>query len=190
MYRLQTFVLAALVALFLVGCRGGPDAPPPPEPEPDPLAPLSSDARLYYDNSGGIADSVRIVSRDAESWQELWQRATSRQSSPPDRPTVDFEENMVVAVGAGRMTPQDRIQVDSAGFVDERTVDGVEQEYFLIVVRTVEGCRRLEADAYPLEIVRVPRFDGPIRWEERRQQEECQQVRRGSGSDPGDGPTG
>ena len=185
MYRLQTFALAALAAFLLVGCRGGPDAAPPPGPEPDPLAPLSSDARLYYDNSGGIADSVRIVARDEASWQELWERATSRQTSPPDRPAVDFEENMVVAVGTGRMTPQDRIQVDSAGFVDERTVDGVEQEYFLIVVRTVEGCRRLEADAYPLEIVRVPRFDGPVRWEERRQQEECQQVRRGSGSAPG-----
>ncbi len=185
MYRLQTFALAALAAFLLVGCRGGPDAAPPPEPEPDPLAPLSSDARLYYDNSGGIADSVRIVARDEASWQELWERATSRQTSPPDRPAVDFEENMVVAVGTGRMTPQDRIQVDSAGFVDERTVDGVEQEYFLIVVRTVEGCRRLEADAYPLEIVRVPRFDGPVRWEERRQQEECQQVRRGSAGAPG-----
>ena len=185
MYRVQTCLMALLTALVLAGCRGGGEAPPPPpEPEPDPLAPLSSDARLYYDNSGGIADSVRIVARDQESWQELWERATSRQTSPPDRPAVDFEQEMVVAVGAGRMTPQDRIQVDSAGFVDERTVDGVEREYFVIVVRTIEGCRRLEADAYPLEIVRVPRFDGPVRWEERSEQEpDCQQAFRLS--DPG-----
>ncbi len=165
--------LGALVLLALGGCRGGgaPAAPPPAEPvvQQNPLAPLASSARLYYDNSGGIADSVRLVVRDDEGWAELWSRATSRQSSPPGRPAIDFENEMVVAVGAGRMTPLDRIQVDSAGFFQERTVDGVEEEYFLIVVRTIEGCRRLDADAFPLEIVKVPRFEGSVRWGERRE---------------------
>lgn len=172
--------LFIMVALVLAGCRGSAPAaapPPPPEPEPDPLAPLSQSARMYYDNSGGIADSVRIVVRDDQAWEELWSRATSRQSSPPGRPTVDFDDQMVVAVGAGRMTPQDRIQVDSAGFYTERTVDGEESEYFVVVVRTFEGCRLLDSDAFPLEIVRVPRFDGPIRWEERRErQTDCPQA--------------
>lgn len=173
--------LLVLGVLLLAACRGSapvPVPPPLPEPEPDPLAPLSQAARLYYDNSGGIADSVRIVIRDEAGWTDLWSRATSRQSSPPNRPTVDFEDQMVVAVGAGRMTPQDRIQVDSAGFYTERTVDGEEAEYFVVVVRTFEGCRLLDSDAFPLEIVRVPRFDGPIRWEERRQrQTDCPQSR-------------
>lgn len=168
-----------LATLALGGCRGSAPAaaPPPPEPEPDPLAPLAQSARLYYDNSGGIADSVRIVVRDEAAWEDLWSRATSRQSSPPGRPSVDFGEQMVVAVGAGRMTPQDRIQVDSAGFYTERTVDGEEAEYFVVVVRTFEGCRLLDSDAFPLEIVRVPRFDGPVRWEERRdRQADCPQL--------------
>jgi hypothetical protein len=165
-------ILTSALLLALGGCRGGGGSPPPPQPaavQPDPLAPLASSARLYYDNSGGIADSIRAVVRDDGAWEEIWQRATSRQSSPPDRPAIDFENQMVVAVGAGRMTPQDRIQVDSAGYIHERTVDGAEEEYFVIVVRTIEGCRRLEADAFPLEIVRVPRFDGPVRWAERRE---------------------
>jgi hypothetical protein len=180
MQRFALWSLVALIALVAAGCRGGGDEPPsPPEPEPDPLAPLASSARLYYDNSGGISDSLRVVVRDEDDWQDLWDRATSRQSSPPSRPTVDFTEEMVVAVGTGRMTPQDRIQVDSAGFYTERTVDGAEEEYFIVVVRTHEGCRRLEADAYPLEIVKVPRFDGSVRWEERREQAtDCDQEAR------------
>ncbi len=178
--------LLILVALVLAGCRGSaPAPPPPPEPEPDPLAPLSQSARLYYDNSGGIADSVRLVVRDDQAWDDLWSRATSRQASPPPRPTMDFDDQMVVAVGAGRMTPQDRIQVDSAGFYTERTVDGEEAEYFVVVVRTFEGCRLLDSDAFPLEIVRVPRFDGAIRWEERRERQmDCPQARLGSLGNP------
>jgi hypothetical protein len=166
----------ALLALSAAGCRGG-GALSGPAPVSDPLSPLSSAARLYYDNGGGIADSVRVVVRDAGAWEELWARATSRQASPPDRPSVDFSDEMVVAVGAGRMTPQDRIQVDSAGYHRQRTVDGIEEEYFVVVVRTIEGCRRLEIDAFPLEIVKVPRFDGPVRWEERRERPtECEQT--------------
>jgi hypothetical protein len=163
-------VLGGLV--LLAACRGGGAPtivlPPPPPPAPDPITPLASSARLYYDNGGGIADSVRFVVRDPEGFTALWQRATSRQTSPPPRPNIDFHEEMVLAVGAGRMTPQDRIQVDSAGFFTERTVDGAEATYFLVIVRTVEGCRLIESDAFPLEIVKVPRFDGPLRWEERR----------------------
>jgi hypothetical protein len=176
MQRLIPWSIAILAAIALVACRGGGDPPPlPPEPEPDPLAPLASSARLYYDNSGGIADSIRMVVRDEAEWEDLWTRATSRQSSPPPRPQVDFGEEMVVAVGAGRMTPQDRIQVDSAGYYDERTVDGAEEQYFLVVVRTVQGCRRLDSDAFPLEIVKVPRFEGTVRWEERTERDtDCQ----------------
>jgi len=176
--------LALTGLILLSACRGGGAPtiilPPPPPPAPDPITPLATSARLYYDNGGGIPDSVRFVVRDPEGWDGLWRRATSRQSSPPPRPDIDFREEMVLAVGAGRMTPQDRIQVDSAGFFTERTVDGAESTYFLVIVRTVEGCRLIESDAFPLEIVKVPRFDGPLRWEERRnRQTDCGSTREG-----------
>lgn len=164
------FCWLLLAALVLPACWGGSAPAPPTGPEHDPVMPLASTARLYYDNGGGISDSIRIVVRAPDAWNEVWERATSRQAAPPARPDVDFENEMVVVVGAGRMTPEDQIRVDSAGVRAERTVDGTLEEYFEIVVRTRLGCRRFESAAFPLEIVRVPRYDGTVRWTERREQ--------------------
>jgi hypothetical protein len=43
-------------------------------------------------------------------------------------------------------------------------------------VRTVQGCARFRTEAFPLEVVRARVFDGPIRWEERRQQVPCEEL--------------
>jgi len=84
---------------------------------------------------------------------------------------VDFGSHMVVVAGAGRMTPEDRIRVDSVGVREVTDAVGDEEEVLLVVVRTSEGCSRFNVDAYPLEIVRVPRFDGDVRFLERRESE-------------------
>ena len=89
-----------------------------------------------------------------------WAQATSTQPAPPPLPTVDFEREMVLVVGAGRMTPGDQIHVDSAG---------VRRDFFVAVVRTIVQCRPFPADAYPLEIVRVARSDKTATFVERRE---------------------
>jgi len=157
--------LVSLAALVLAGCgRGGPGAPEPPPP----WIAVGSEARLYSDNASGIQDSVRIVVRDAATMRDYWQRATSQQMSPPPPPVVDFNDEMVLVVGAGRMTPEDRIRVDSVVVRNEVTTTG-ERDVFTALVRVLEGCGRFQTDAYPVEIVRVRRFDGPVRFIERRE---------------------
>lgn len=164
--RLPLLVLALLVAA-VPACRRGGGGGPVLAPAPV-LAPLPEDALVYYDNSGGIQDSIRTVVRDAEGFDEVWRRATSTQESPPARPAIDFSREMVLVVGAGQMTPEDLIRVDSVG-VREESVPGTERTRFLeAVVRTVEGCLGFRAEAYPLAIVRVRRFDGEVRFTERR----------------------
>ena len=182
--------LLALAAGGLVACGGGP----PPVQGPEPLAPLAPANRIYYDNSGGIADSVRIVVRDAEAYAEVWDRATERQDDPPPAPAVNFEEEMVLVVGAGRMTPEDQIRVDSIGIREVTDPMGDTEEVLAVVVRTLEGCGRFAVDAYPLEIVTVPHFEGPVRFVERTQQDpSCgPQARRpgGAGAPSGAAPAG
>jgi hypothetical protein len=141
---------------------------PAPAQQEDVLGPVSTDSRLYADNTGGFADSLRLVVRDQAAWETTWQRATSGQTSPPPRPVVDFQEHMVVVVAAGRMTPEDRIRVDSVGVRSVRTEAGTLEDAFEIVVRTVTGCGRLRVDAFPFEIIRTRRFEGPVRFIERR----------------------
>ena len=161
--------LGALVAL--TACRSGGGPPPPEEPEA-PMVPLASGAELYYDDSGGVTQEVREVVRDPEGLREIWEQATEPRSEPPPVPDVDFEESMVLVVGAGRMSPGDRIQVDSAGVRTERTTED-EEEIFEVIVRTVEACVDVSGEAFPLHVVRVPRFDGRVSFTERSDEEEC-----------------
>jgi len=114
------------------------------------LTPVLSTARVYYDDGPAFRDSVRMVVRDGAAWRTVWAQATSAQPAPPPLPAVDFEREMVLVVGAGKMTPGDQIHVDSAG---------VRRDFFVAVVRTIVQCRPFPADAYPLEIVRVARSD-------------------------------
>lgn len=51
---------------------------------------------MYYDNSGGIADSLRLVLRDEAALHEIWRQATSRQAAPPPPPEIDFSRDMVI----------------------------------------------------------------------------------------------
>lgn len=160
--------LPAVLSLALLAAACGGSAPPVPASVMAPaLAPVGDGDRLYYDNSGGIADSVRIVVRTSDELTDIWARATSRQSAPPPVPTVDFADRMVVVVGAGRLTPEDQIRVDSVGIRTVTDAAGVDEDVLAVVVRTISGCGRFQVDAYPVEIVTVPRFGGDVRFVER-----------------------
>ena len=124
------------------------------------LTPVLSTARVYYDDGPAFRDSVRMVVRDGAAWRAVWTQATSTQPAPPPLPAIDFDRDMVLVVGAGRMTPGDQIHVDSAG---------VRQDFFVAVVRTIVQCRPFPAEAYPLEIVRVTRSDKTATFVERRE---------------------
>lgn len=160
-----------LLPLVLLAACGGGEPPEAPAPS-NPMVPLPGDAVLYYDDRGGIPDSVRVVVLDEPSWEDAWEEATSRRTDPPPRPEIDFEEYMVLVAAAGRMSPGDRIQVDSAGVRTERTTED-EEQVFEVVVRTIRGCGQITADVYPLTIVRLPRFDGRVTFVERAVQSEC-----------------
>lgn len=171
----MTPVIAGTLMILMTsaGC-GLLGSGPEPSPAVNPMVPLASGAQLFYDDRGGIPDSVRIVVRDENTWRTQWERATSQRADPPPLPDLDFREHMVLVVAAGRKSPGDRIQVDSAGVRTERTTEEVE-EVFEVVVRTVEGCAPIRSDIYPLTIVRVPRFEGRVSFVERVTSADCSQ---------------
>lgn len=159
-------VLLVAVVLSVAGCGrgGGPQGAAARGPV---WSPVPTTARLYYDNSGGIRDSLRIVVRDDATLRAVWSQATSSQSSPPPPPAIDFARDMLILVAAGRKTAEEQIRVDSVTI--QRVASDGGREAMFAIVRLDEGCQRFNIDAYPLEIVRVTRFDGPVEFVERRQ---------------------
>jgi hypothetical protein len=164
----QHAIALILIPLVLIGCRRSAPAVAPPPPPPPPAQPFPAPQRQYYDNAGGITDSLRMVIRDTEAFRGIWTRATSRQTSPPTAPILDFSNDMIVVVGAGRMTPEDHIRVDSAYVKRIMNADGRSEEVLVIRVTTTTGCGRIRVDAYPLEISRLRRFSGRVEFEDRR----------------------
>ena len=164
-FRPRTALLLVCASLALVAC-GGKSGPA----RPTPLAPPEV---LYNDNGGGIRDSIRQVIRSPGEFTTVWRKATSSQPTPPALPTVDFTKDMVILVAAGRRTPEDEIHVDSLFTRSELTPANKNVQTLSVVVRTAEGCGRMRIDAFPVQIVRVRKFDGPVKWEERRVKQTC-----------------
>jgi hypothetical protein len=164
------FILLLATVALIPGCgRGRGVATPPAAP---PAAPIAPAALLYYDNGGGIQDSLRLTIRDEDMFREIWTQATSTQPSPPAMPNVDFRRSMLLVVSTGRMTPEDMVRVDSVGVHQEVSPNGNRQRVMQAIVRTIRGCGGFSSDAYPLAIVQVERFDGPVRFTERRERTE------------------
>jgi hypothetical protein len=165
---LRNILLFLALAGLSAGC-GGPDtievAPPPPAR----VWPVEASNRLYRDDAAPLPDTIRQVIRDPDTFERAWDRATQAQVDPPPVPEIDFEEHMVVFVGAGRSDPGDAIRVDSVGFRRESVPGSPDEEIpvMYIVVRTILEDDPFPGESYPIEIVRVERSDRPIRWEER-----------------------
>lgn len=124
-----------------------------------PLRPILGTQQIYYDDGGGFPDFARIMVRDQERWEDVWARATFDQPSPPAMPVVDFQREMLIVAAAGRMSPGDRIRIDSVG---------VREDLYVVVVSTVVECEPFPADAYPVVIVRVPRDERAVAFSEKR----------------------
>jgi hypothetical protein len=162
--RLRPAVASAFLAVLVVACgRGGGVSAPAP------LNPIAIDAVEFETDAGGIADSLTVVIRDQETLAEMWSRATDRQQTPPPLPQVDFQRNMLLLVAGGRMPAGYDVRIDSIGIRQERVDESGRTRPVLVVQYTfTHACRRIARDAYPLEIVRVRRQDGEVRFDGRR----------------------
>jgi hypothetical protein len=123
------------------------------------MEPLEPGAQVYYDDETGFTDSLRLTIRDEETFRGVWEQATQRQATAPALPQINFQNQMVLLVSAGRMRAGDQIHVDSIGRREGRLV---------AVVRTTVECQEFPTVAHPVEIVRVKRSESQVIFLERR----------------------
>lgn len=118
---------------------------------------------LYHSSSSTLQHPHREVIRDSSRWAQVWGFTGRRESLPP----VDFSREMVIlaALGAYASTGYE-VTVDSA-----RVADG--QHLIYLHTTLNDYCPGGAAMTAPMDLVRLPRSDLPIRYAEYTVQRKC-----------------
>lgn len=165
------FRFLALAPLFLVlACSDGTDSlPPGVAPGTDlTLTRLAPDARPFGVFSG-LREPVRRVVRTDGAWTEMWAAIQQPVHPAPPAPAINFDQEMVIVVAMGEQR--------SGGYlvtierVSEAGDGGID-----VIVRTQRpgtGCATAAVLTQPLDIVRVPRRDGLVRFWDQDQPYTC-----------------
>ena len=119
---------------------------------------------------GGISQRSRLVIRDAEAFNQLWEQLTGQQSERPPLPKVDFSREMLVVAAMGtRPSSGFDIIVESACEVDNKLE---------VYVRSTDYSKcglQLGVITAPADIVRVAKTDLPVVFRETEVSPDCKE---------------
>lgn len=147
---LRAAILLGLgLSAALAGCGGAQESEAPPQP----LAQKTVDMDRY----SGVTEAQTVLISDATAWQDLWARHKREQDPVPRKPSIDFSQQMVVAVFAGE-------RPDTCAAV---TIQKVYRANNRLVVEYTEPppdpaavCSALTT--HPAQLVAIPRGPGPV----------------------------
>ncbi len=116
----------------------------------------------------GIADSQRVVIRDAVAWRQYWTVIHRPFIPAPAMPEVDFNREMVVLAALGARP--------SGGFLIR--IDSVTPDSARLVVQVTRivpgrGCALPAVVTQPVDLVRVPTTPLPVTFAEREERTDC-----------------
>jgi hypothetical protein len=155
----QSFLRAVLILALAVGTSGAqggqPRSPMSRTVERVVVTIRDTSAHVYHEDSGGIADSLRLVIGDSASFTEFWNRLV--RTKQPNRlpPVIDFGKHSVIVAALGaRGASGPRISIDTVR---------VQSDVRYVVVRRVlphEHCMDFTQGyelGRPVDVVVVPR---------------------------------
>jgi hypothetical protein len=121
-----------------------------------------------FEFASGLDTAARLVVRDAGAWKSLWAQIYEQRTPVPPVPTVDFSREMLVVAALGERS--------SGGYgilIDGASIEGAN---LTIAVRSISpggACGVTLAATQPVDIARLPRRDGVVRFVERAEVMEC-----------------
>lgn len=168
---MRTRLLVTLAAALLAGACGetptdGVD-PIQSTMDGDPV-PLERFNQYYPAFNSGFEKPVRIVVSTQPAWETAWRTIWQNASPVPPAPAVNFDTHVVLLAAMGmRSSGGYRIQVHAAA--------GRGDHLGVRVVETSPGasCFTTAAITQPVDIVKLPRTEFPIRWETEQVVHEC-----------------
>lgn len=109
---------------------------------------------VLTDYSSGISEPTRRLIDSSSEWETFWRRINETRRPPPEPPTIDFDESVVVAAAmGGRPTGGYTIGIQAVA----RSGDTL---YAEIRERSPgEGCGVTLATTQPVQAVRAPVSD-------------------------------
>ena len=171
---LKLLALAALAGTVACQTVAGPDRAPDRSGDESyrsadalPLERFRGDTAGYAGYSG-LKEPARLVIRDAEAWASLWATVHEGMWPQPALPTIDFGTEMVVAAALGtRPTGGYAIRIAEATQTAAGLTVSVE------AWSPGEECGVTAAITAPVDLVRLPRAEGPVAFEESSAVFEC-----------------
>jgi len=116
---------------------------------------------------GGISQRARLVIRDRDEFNELWQQIMRQLSDKPPLPEVDFSREMLIVAAMGSQPSAYELLIESACEVDNKLE---------VLVRSIKflPCG-LYAGLLPetVDIVRLPKTDLPVVFREAEFASDC-----------------
>ena len=156
----------ALLGVASPGCAPAPE--PPPSAASATSVPTDQPAtRLLSSVISGYTESAEEVIRDPAAWASAWRRL--HDANPATAlPEVDFDRSMVVLLALG-----ERSAGGHAVRFDELVRDGEGATVRYTVTSPGPTCMSTQAITSPVEVVRVARVAGTVRFERRMVQQPC-----------------
>lgn len=133
----------------------------------EPLFGLKMSGRRIPFLPGGISQRARLVIRDRDEFNELWNQMMRLASNKPPLPEIDFSREMIIVAAMGQQPSRYEIIIDSACEVDNQLEVVVRSTKFL-------PCG-LQAGLLPesVDIVRLPKTDLPVVFRETEATSDC-----------------
>lgn len=162
---------AALAPLVLVlACGNGTDSlPPGVDPGTElTITRLASSAGPFGFFSG-LREPTRRVVRTSDAWAELWAAISQPVHPAPPAPVIDFDKEMVIVVAMGEQRSGGyQVTIERVSEAADGGIDVV-----VLTQRPGAGCVTTAVLTQPLDIVRVPRRDGAVRFWDQAQTSTC-----------------
>jgi hypothetical protein len=152
--------------LLLGGCSGG--APTPGAETPAPVVTRIDSTAVVLDRGQGLGDPTRAVIRDSTGWAAFWTQAHALvEPAPSGPPVVNFADSMLLVAALGtRSTGGYGVGIDSVA-------RGATLRVFVTELHPAPGCMTTMAITWPVQVVRVARFEGSVDFVEQRRERPC-----------------
>jgi PrcB C-terminal len=155
----------APLLVAIAACSGG--APTPGAEVAQPIVIHIDSTAVVLASGQGLGDPTRAVIRDSTAWTAFWTQAHALVEPAPPAPAVSFADSMLLVAALGtRSSGGYTVSIDSVA-------RGATLRAFVTTVTPGPDCVTTMAINWPVQVVRVPRFDGSVEFIEVEQVRHC-----------------